>query len=197
MNPVAIEPSVELPAPGSRVLLHGMSWDGYQKIDSAIGERSGVRLLYLDGDLEIMSPASRNHETPKERISLLLELFLLESGKEFLPSGNATIRNEARGAGGEPDLSYCIGKEKPFPDLCIEVVVSSGGVDMLEFYRRFEIPEVWFWQNGKLTLYVLDRGHYATSATSRLLPRLNVELFSECVVIPSSLESARKFRAGI
>ena len=92
---------------------------------------------------------------------------------------------------------YCIGKEKPSPDLCVEVVVSSGGIDKLEFYRRFEIPEVWFWQNGKLTLYVLEGGRYAPSATSRLLPRLNVELFSECVAITSSLESARKFRAGI
>jgi Uma2 family endonuclease len=196
MSSIAHETSVELPPPGSRVMLRGISWEGYLQIDSAIGERSGVRLLYLNGDLEIMSPASRQHETPKERISDLLFVYFDRMNVDYIPMGNATLRNADRSAGGEPDLSYCIGAEKAAPDLCIEVVVSSGGIDKLDFYKRFAIPEVWFWQNNTLTIYTLDNEQYTPSSTSRLLPRLNVALFSDCVQIQSSLESARKFRAG-
>ncbi len=32
----------------------------------------------------------------------------------------------------------------------IEVVVSSGGINKLEAYKRLQIPEVWFWMNDEL-----------------------------------------------
>ncbi|MEM6520792.1 MAG: hypothetical protein AAF892_18895 [Cyanobacteria bacterium P01_D01_bin.71] len=37
----------------------------------------------------------------------------------------------------------------------IEVVVTSGGIDKLEGYRRLAVTEVWFWEDGVLKLYHL------------------------------------------
>ncbi|MFN9407014.1 MAG: Uma2 family endonuclease, partial [Dolichospermum sp.] len=45
------------------------------------------------------------------------------------------------------------GANRKRPDLVIEVVVSSGGIDKLEAYKRLQIPEVWFWMNDELLFY--------------------------------------------
>jgi Uma2 family endonuclease len=47
------------------------------------------------------------------------------------------------------DECYCIGTEKEFPDIALEVIVTSGGVDNLEVYKRLGIKEVWFWQSDR------------------------------------------------
>ncbi|MEG4506483.1 Uma2 family endonuclease [Microcoleus sp. F6_B4] len=38
--------------------------------------------------------------------------------------------------------------KKAIPDLAIEVVFTSGGIDKLQLYKRLGIPEVWFWEDG-------------------------------------------------
>ncbi|MDR9404812.1 MAG: Uma2 family endonuclease [Halothece sp. Uz-M2-17] len=50
--------------------------------------------------------------------------------------------------------------EKHFPNLAIEVITTSGGVESLAIYQRLEIPEVWFWQNNSLSIYVLSNKKY-------------------------------------
>jgi Uma2 family endonuclease len=86
---------------------------------------------HLDGVLEIVSP-SRRHEAGKTRIGTLLEIYFLEADLEYFPTGSTTFRDEVQQVGAEPDESYCIGTEKAFPDLVIEVIVTSGGLGRLE-----------------------------------------------------------------
>jgi hypothetical protein len=43
-----------------------------------------------------------------------------------------------------------LGEKKANPDLAIEVILASGSLEKLEKYRRFEIPEVWLWENNQL-----------------------------------------------
>ncbi|HIK45941.1 MAG TPA: hypothetical protein IGR64_13825 [Leptolyngbyaceae cyanobacterium M65_K2018_010] len=43
--------------------------------------------------------------------------------------GSTTLKKPERQAGGEPDESYCIGTDKEFPDLAIEVIVTSGSIN--------------------------------------------------------------------
>lgn len=50
---------------------------------------------------------------------------------------------------------YELGADRERPDLAIEVVVTSGAIDKLEAYKRLQIPEVWFWENSRLSLYAL------------------------------------------
>ena len=58
--------------------------------------------------------------------------------------GSTTLQRPEQGAGGELDESYCIGTDKDFPDLAIEVIVTSGSINRLELYRRLGVQEVWF-----------------------------------------------------
>ena len=63
-------------------------------------------------------------------------------------------------AGCEADECYIFGprpRDKARPDLAIEVVWTSGGLDKLEVYRRLEVGEVWFWKDGVIAVHVLDR----------------------------------------
>lgn len=111
-----------------------MSWQAYEALLAAYGERAGYRVAYLDGTLEIMS-GSRRHENEKTRIGTLLEVYFDQTDTEYVSLGSTTFHQEERRGGAEPDESYCIGSQKEFPDLAISVLVTSGGTDKLEIYR--------------------------------------------------------------
>jgi Uma2 family endonuclease len=89
-------------------------------------------MTYLEGALEIMSP-SRLHENIKTRIARLLELFALERDIRLQGYGSMTLRHEPKGRGLEPGECYVLGppQTEGFPDLAIEVSVTSGGIDKL------------------------------------------------------------------
>src|SRR6185295_16941410 len=56
------------------------------------------------------------------------------------------------------DESWCLGQEKEFPDLVLEIALTSGGVNKLELYRRLQVPEVWFWRMNTLEMFALRQG---------------------------------------
>jgi Uma2 family endonuclease len=92
--------------------------------------------------LEIVAPSLR-HEDVKSRLGDLLLIYFLETDTEYYPKGSTTFRQQERRGGTEADESYCIGTDKAIPDLAIEVVITSGGLNRLEVYHRLGIPEVY------------------------------------------------------
>ncbi len=138
----------------SAALLSGVAWEILQKLDEDM-TGTGARLTYLDGLLEIMAPLSGDHETPKKTCAQLIEAYLRVKKIRFYASGSATLGMKALGARKEPDESYSLGERKSIPDLAIEITVTSGGIDVLEIYRRIGVPEVWFWEDGVIAVYVL------------------------------------------
>lgn len=194
------EPSSDGRMPENRVVQCGVSWESYLALDQALGDdRPGPRFYYLDQELEVMT-TSNEHERIKKWLSDFLSDYFLDLGVEIFPRGQATIRSALENAGAEPDESWCVGREKEFPDLILEIALTSGGVRKLELYRRFGAPEVWFWRRDKLTVFALreDRSAYEeSSAGSRLLPGLDLRLLERCVAIPSWQEARRAFRAGL
>jgi Uma2 family endonuclease len=181
--------------PEQRVVYSDISWERYLALDKELGDdRPGPRLYYLDGQLEIMG-TSEEHERIKKWIAGLLELHFDEIGVEIMPRGQATMRRALKTAGAEPDESWCIGEEKRFPDVVLEIALSSGGIDKLETYRRFRVPEVWIWRKGKLEIHALNRaGVYQRVPKSRFLPKLDVPLLERCVSIRSWQQARRTFR---
>src|SRR5262245_5344127 len=118
------------------VVLRGVEWKTYCALRELF-ESPGVRMTYLKGALEIMSP-SRRHEGYKTRIARLIELFALERDVPLSGYGSATFRKEAAERGLEPDECYVLGREleeDEFPDIALEVVIPSGGINKLEVYR--------------------------------------------------------------
>src|SRR5689334_13125829 len=162
------EPFADGTEPEQRVVYSPVSWDRYLAFDKKLGDdRPGPRLYYLDGELEIMS-TSDEHERIKKWLASHSEIYFEQIGVEIMPRGQATMRQEMKTAGAEPDESWCIGGEKKFPDLVLEIALTSGGIPKLEIYRRFKVPEVWFWRAGHLELFVLgSSGNYERSPSSR------------------------------
>jgi Uma2 family endonuclease len=145
----------------------------------------------------IMS-TSEGHERIKKWLADLLEIHFEEIAVELTPRGQATMRAEMKTAGAEPDESWCIGGEKQYPDLVLEIALTSGGINKLKTYRRFEIPEVCFWRRNHIEVFVLSAsGDYQASPSSRLLPGLDLALLERCAAIQNWQQARRTFRAAI
>jgi Uma2 family endonuclease len=188
--------------PEERRIVTGVAWEQYEALLADLGDSLAYRVAYLDGVLEIVSP-SRRHEQGKTQIGTLLEIYFVETETEYFPMGSTTLRKPNKKVGGEPDESYCIGTDKEFPDLVIEVVVTSGGINRLDMFRRLGAREVWFWQNERFKLYHLREETptqfvstfgYELIERSELLPDLDIDLLTECVLNPNPLAAAKEFR---
>ena len=178
------------------VLISDLTWREFKAVEQLI-ERPGLRLSFLDGILEIRKMPGKKHETIKERIGALLEIYLEFLELDFTPTGSVTLESESEKVKKEGDESYELGANKKRPDLVIEVVVSSGGIDKLEAYKRLQIPEVWFWINDELLFYILGNEGYEAVTKSQLLPNLDVALLMGCINIENHGQALREFRAGI
>lgn len=178
------------------ILIDGLSWREFKVVEQLLS-RPGVRLSFLDGVLEIRRMPGEKHETVKERIGSLLDLYLLQMGIDYQPTGSMTLESPSGLVKREADKSYRLGANREFPDLVVEVVVTSGGIDKLEAYKRLQIPEVWFWENGRLRLYSLGDDGYAEVDRSFVLPDLDIVLLARCINIENYLQAMREFREAI
>jgi Uma2 family endonuclease len=159
------------------VLLYNVSWEQLEQLDITLSGTS-ARLTYLDGILEIMSPLSDEHEDAKSTFSRLLEVYLREKKIRFYIRGSATIGKKEDKTRREPDESYNLGIKKPIPDLIVEITVTSGGINKLEIYQRLGVLEVWFWEDGFLSVYCLQENEYTKVTQSVLLPDLDLDLLA-------------------
>ncbi len=182
-----------------RVCLHDIDWAGYEAFLNLRGEQSGTRVTYLEGELELMSP-SINHELLKNTLARLLEAYAEERGIELNGYGSWTVKSAKDKLGVEADECYVVGSrdaEPTIPDIAIEVVWTSGGIDKLEVYRGLRVPEVWFWQNGALRFFLLEDDAYLPGERSRLLPDLDPALIARCMTESSQTQAVRALRAAL
>jgi Uma2 family endonuclease len=180
-----------------RQIVGEVSWEGYEALLSELGDSLQYRVTYLDGNLELVSP-SRRHERNKRAIGSLIELYCQEKRIRYFPLGSTTFRKEAQRGGTEPDESYCIETDKPFPDLAIEVVVTSGGLNKLEVYRRLEVREVWFFNaQQQFEVYILQGESYEKRPRSEILPGLDLAALAIAAIAPDPLEAAIAFREQV
>lgn len=180
------------------VKLYGASWSDYQRLLELRGDRSAPRITYLEGTLEIMSP-SRNHESIKSILGRLVEVWCLEHGVEFSTYGSWTLENEAAQRGVEPDECYVVGRvaEPERPDLAIEVVWTSGGLDKLEVYRKLGVREVWHWRRGRLQIHVLRGERYEPVEASEALPGIDLVELVSFLDRPTTSEAIRDYRKAL
>lgn len=182
--------------PEERFITTGVSWQQYEALLAKRGDSPWSRVTYLEGVLEIMAP-SRRHEVDKKNIGRLLEAYFEETRTPFWGLGSTTFRQQEKRGGTEPDECYCLGTEKALPDLVIEVVLTSGGVDKLAVYSRLGVPEVWFWHTDHFAVYHLRGETYEALSHSELLPTLDLDVFAQYVVQSDPLETVLAFRETI
>jgi Uma2 family endonuclease len=177
------------------VVLRGMSWQDYEAMLAIRGDRAGVRMYYLDGDIEIMSPA-KIHEGRKTLLARLLETWAVESDVDLAGYGSWTLKKEMREAGAEPDECYIVGPDKDVPDLAIEVEWSrTTGLLKHEIYRRLGVSELWTLKNsGELVVRVLHKDQWQVRERSKLFPKLDLAWLFSFVSMESQSKAVRALR---
>jgi Uma2 family endonuclease len=174
-----------------RILINGVSWKDYVILREAL-DTPGLRMTYLQGSLEIMSP-SLAHERTKKALARLIELYAFLQRLPLNGYGSTTFRREAKQRGAEPDECYCVrGRqldEGEFPDIVLEVIETSPLLDKLEVYRGFAVAEVWLFGDGGFELHRLAGDHYEKISRSTLLPELDMTVIAELAAWPDQQEA--------
>lgn len=180
------------------VVLRSATWADYQRMLEMRGDRPVPRIAYSEGALQIMTP-SRHHESLRTRIGRLLEVWCLEHHVEFSAYGSWTLEDKENERGVEPDECYVFGEvaEPERPDLAIEVVWTSGGIDKLALYRRLQVREVWFWRRGRIQVYVLGAEGYQQVSASEVLPGIDVAELASFIDRPTASQAIRQYRASL
>ena len=183
------------------IVTSSVSWASYVAM-RALCDTPGIRMAYNQGVLEIMSP-SVTHEGVKTLIGRLLETFAIERNIELQGYGSTTLRKEIKERGLEPDECYCVGREMTqmghemtqAPDFAIEVVISGGGIDKLPIYASLGVREVWFWCEGRFQLFRLVGEAYEPTATTELMPGLDLDQVARHVEMGNQHQAVRAFLA--
>jgi Uma2 family endonuclease len=182
------------------LLFDALTWREFKIVEQLL-DQPGYRLSFLDGLLEIQTMPSELHETVKERLGALLELYLLAAGFNFSPTGSMTLESESGLVKREADKSYRLTEGQKTPDLAIEIVFSSGGINKLEAYKRLKILEVWFWEDGVLEIYHLrgegDTMSYEKITQSEAVPGIDLKLLRRCITMVNHVEAIKTFQQGI
>ena len=187
------------PPAEQRLLLECISWQQYDALVALfINQLPALRMTYLEGTLELMT-TSPEHERLKKTIARLIEAFAEELDLDLNGYGSATFRKEAAARGLEPDECYCLGELHEVPDIALEIVITSGGIDKLEVYKGLRVQEVWLWQNQQLRIYGLvnEEIGYTALETSQCLPQLDVALLTSYVDRPSQTQAVKAYRQAL
>jgi Uma2 family endonuclease len=180
------------------VLLRNATWSDYQRMLELRGERPVPRVAYLNGVLQLMSP-SREHEEIKSMLGRLVETWCLARGVEFRVFGSWTLENREEERGVEPDECYVFSDDADpkQPDLAIEVIWTSGGLDKREIYRALGVQELWFWRRGKITAFALRGRRYEEIPSSLVLPGIDLAQLVTFLDRPTVSKAIRDYQAAL
>ncbi len=166
------------------VLLYDVSWEAYEAILEAMGDRR-FRHSYDRGVLEIMSPLKR-HDRAKKILSRMIEAMAFELDIDIQSIGSTTLRKQPKKKGLEPDECYYVAHEAqvrskpdydpntdPPPDLALEVDVTRSSLSRMGIYAGLGVPEVWRMKGETLSFHRLDRnGKYVPIDRSLAFPKV-------------------------
>jgi Uma2 family endonuclease len=175
-------PTLQIAQPQSLVL-GDIDWQTYSRLLRAFAHRTGVRLAYDRGNLEIMSPLLE-HESDARFLGRLVVAATEELDLPVKCGGSTTFRRRAKRRGLEPDDCYWIASESsvrgkrvidlrvdPPPDLAIEVDVTHKSLNRMTIYAALRVPEVWRLSDQGLAFHTLGAdGKYAEGSHSQAFP---------------------------
>lgn len=182
-----------LPTAGHHVILHGVSWETYERLLAEHEESSSMHFTYDHGTLEIML-LSPEHENYSDVLVLFVNILAIERGIDINSFGSATFRREDFARGFEPDACFYIqnetkvlGKKRldlrvdPPPDMVIEVDVTHQSLNKFPIFAGFGIPEVWRYDGERMGIFLLTAGQYLEQAESKVWPKVTGKILTEFV----------------
>ena len=183
----APEPKAELYSIGEqRVVIRGLSWQGYLQILDALPQSRSSKLIYDDGILEITVPLE-DHEFSGRLIERFIATLVELMGMRMKTMGSTTMNYPQLNKGAEPDNAYYIQNQPlvkgrnvdfsqdPPPDLVVEVDITHTDIAKNQFYASLGVPEFWRF-NGKVwRIYQLQEGVYVEVEVSPTFPQVPKE----------------------
>jgi Uma2 family endonuclease len=190
---MATTPKTDTITEPMRITLHGVPWAAYKALRDS-EDNNHIRMTYLDGTLELMSP-EYVHDKGASRLAMLVRAVADAFGIRYEDVGTTTLRRRRRGkpiAGHarESDASFYFGangvqiplKRKidlrvdPPPDLAIAVDNTTESHWKLKVYARLRVPELWRYDVDAGTLWfgkLGPSGKYEPIEHSAILPMLS------------------------
>ncbi len=175
------------------VILHGISWETYERLLAEHEESSSTHFTYDRGGLEIMV-LSAKHEAAKHALALLVEILAEELNIDVYGLGSTTFRRADLERGFEPDACFYIqqealvrGKDEidltadPPPDLVIEIDITSPSLNKFPVFAALGIPEVWRYDGSRVSVFRLEGGEYIEQTESVALPQVTSEVLTEFI----------------
>ncbi len=189
-----------------RIAIRDVSWEIYDLLSDAIGEKQHVYLAYDGRDLEIMTKG-RTHESYRDVLGWFVRFLASELKIRCRSLGETTWKRPAIERGLESDLCYYFLPEKiaadvaalarksndiadyPNPDMAIEVDISPSLVDRPAIYAVLKVAEVWRFEEESMVIeHLTEDGTYAPAESSRFLPVRAEEVYRWVAVEDSSDE---------
>lgn len=156
----------------------GTNWLDYQNFNSQ--EYPGYRVSYFNGEITIVSPG-RNHQRIAAVINRLIIAYCEKYELQDFPFRQTRL-NVWGQAGREPDLAYAFGSDKDLPDLVVEVIFSSGDIEILKSsYKNIGISELWIWKDNMMTFYLLESNNYSEIEASNILTTIRSQTLAKYV----------------
>jgi len=191
-------------APVSRaaqcVILHGISWETYERLLAEHQDSSGTHFTYDRGRLEIMV-LSAKHEKPNRALALVVEVFAEEKNIEVENLGSTTFKREDVDRGFEPDSCFYVENAErirdkddidltidPPPDLVIEIDITSPSLKKFPIFAALAIPEVWRYDGKQVSIFRLTAREYGESADSAVLPGITAEALNQLLAARSQMK---------
>ncbi len=192
----------KIAADGGHVVVYDTDWEAYQRFLAYFGEFGAIRVAFCDGILEIMGKESLSHGIVSRLLAHLIGAYAMMQDTTVISTGSALIGSEKKNAGKNPDEAFWFGREPEEgegPDLVVEVVMSSEAISKQSFYARFDVPEFWIWEEGKISVYLLKANGkgYKASKRSRIFPDLDMKLVERCSRLKSLNAADAKFRKAL
>jgi Uma2 family endonuclease len=194
-----------------RVAFYHISWQSYEKILEALGDRRAARITYYQETLEIVTPLEE-HESAHDRLGILIHILTEELNLNIKSMGSTTLKIPHLKVGAEPDKCYYIQNEPavrgkkvdlsidPPPDLIIEVDITPTDINKNQLYQEMKVPEFWRYNGKTLTIYLFSQERYQESETSATFPLLTksivYEFLAQCHTQGES-QTKRAFRTRI
>jgi len=171
-----------------RIAIRGLSWDLYDQLSNAVGERQHVYLAYDGKDLEIMTKG-RLHEVYRERLGKLVAVVTATLAIRRTTLSETTWKRPEIARGLEADQCYYFTEEKiaadaaararksndiadyPNPDLAVEVDLSESQIDRPAIYAALRVAEIWRFDGESVVIEHLGpQGNYVPAESSRFMP---------------------------
>lgn len=177
---------------GTTLVATDVPWDEYERLLEELADRPGMRVSYVEGRLEIMSPRPE-HEEFKRFIEKIIDALGDHLNWNVEPRGSATWRKKQAAKGTEADTCYYIAnaekiigrrtidlRKYPPPDLVVEVDSTNESLSKFPVYSTLRVPEIWRYdvKHSRVIMYELSENEYVEVPSSRAFPMLTAKVLA-------------------